>query len=57
MIKKLKRYAGYYNYSISAKNPSFTNLTIGKKNKHEEEKVNKLQTIEKYFEILILFKG
>ena len=31
VIRKLKRYAGYHNYSISARNPSFTNLTIGKK--------------------------
>lgn len=31
VIKKLKGYAAYHNYSISAKTPSFTNLTIGKK--------------------------
>lgn len=30
VIRKLKRYAAYHNYSISARNPSFTNLTIGK---------------------------
>ena len=31
VIKKLKRYAGYHNYTITGKKSSFTNLTIGKK--------------------------
>ena len=31
VIKKLKRYAGYHNYTITGKNTSYTKLTIGKK--------------------------
>ena len=44
MIKKLKRYAGYYNYSISAKNPSFTNLTIEKKKTRGRKRKSKQVT-------------
>ena len=31
VIKKLKRYAGYHNYTVTGKNTSYTKLTIGKK--------------------------
>ena len=31
VIKKLKRYAGYHNYTLTGRNTSYTNLTIGKK--------------------------
>ncbi len=40
VIRKLKRYAGYHNYSISAKNTSFTNLTIGKKQTRGRKRKN-----------------
>ena len=31
VIKKLKRYAGYHNYTLTRRNTSYTNSTIGKK--------------------------
>lgn len=31
VIKKLKRYTGYHNYTLTGRNTSYTNLTIGKK--------------------------
>ena len=31
VIKKLKRYAGYHNYTLTGRNTSYTNLTLGKK--------------------------
>ena len=31
VIKKLKRYAGYHNYTLTGKKTSYTKLTIGKK--------------------------
>lgn len=44
VIKKLKRYAGYHNYTISAKNPSFTNLSIGKKQTRGRKRKSKQVT-------------
>ena len=44
VIKKLKRYAGYHNYSISVKNPSFTNLTIGKRQTRGRKRKSKQVT-------------
>ena len=40
VIKKLKRYAGYHDYTLTGRNTSYTNLTIGKKQTRGRKRKN-----------------